>query len=262
MPKEMTLRQELFRVMWGSEQCADALAASHPGETKNLIDALSPLGHAHLCLTLQRKDHQMYALPWDMRGICDPSGETHTSQYLNGDDVRKTIREAQDTKRLTTSLRADNSAYTQEGRNVFFRLAILPPLPEVEDQSEKFQDEEHRVSLQGEKTIPSVTGTEQDTDGQSNKYRHCSILASPNVLSHPYENVNRQACASVSETDPVTAAGKPEHASPSSRETEVVRMQSIRHAYKSRGLSYTAISVATKNQKYIRAIYYKVAEIH
>ncbi|GFO29338.1 hypothetical protein PoB_005584300 [Plakobranchus ocellatus] len=75
-------------------QCADALAATHPGETKNLIDALTLLGYAHQCLTLQRKDHQRYALPWDMRGICDPSGETHTSQYLYGDDIRKTIWEA------------------------------------------------------------------------------------------------------------------------------------------------------------------------
>ncbi|GFO19385.1 hypothetical protein PoB_004589000 [Plakobranchus ocellatus] len=56
-------------------RCADAFAASHPGETKNLIDALTLLGHAHQRLTLRRKDHQRYALPWDMRGICEPSGE-------------------------------------------------------------------------------------------------------------------------------------------------------------------------------------------
>ncbi|GFO38922.1 transposon ty3-i Gag-Pol polyprotein [Plakobranchus ocellatus] len=86
-------------------------------------------------------------------------------------------------------------------------------------------------------------GTEQDADGQSNRRPHCSILASPKVLSHTYENVDRQACASVSETDPATAAGKPEHASPSSRETEVVGMQSIRHAFKSRGLSDTATNL-------------------
>ncbi|GFR64724.1 hypothetical protein ElyMa_000184900 [Elysia marginata] len=50
-------------------RCADKLAASHPAETKQLIDALILLGHAHHCLTLQRKDHQRYALPWDIRGI-------------------------------------------------------------------------------------------------------------------------------------------------------------------------------------------------
>ncbi|GFN94165.1 hypothetical protein PoB_002067100 [Plakobranchus ocellatus] len=49
-----------------------------------------------------------------MRGICDPSGETHTSQYLYGEDVTKTIWEAQETKCLTTSLRADNRAYKQK----------------------------------------------------------------------------------------------------------------------------------------------------
>ncbi|GFO36447.1 acyl-CoA thioesterase 9, mitochondrial [Plakobranchus ocellatus] len=62
--------------------------------------------------------------------------------------------------------------------------------------------------------------TEQDTEGQSNELPHCSILDSSNVLSYPYENVDRQACASLSETDPLTAAGKPEHSSPSSQETE------------------------------------------
>ncbi|GFO38891.1 reverse transcriptase [Plakobranchus ocellatus] len=90
---------------------------------------------------------------------------------------------------------------------------------------------------------PKRHGTEQDTDRQSNRRPHCSILASSNVLFHPYENVDRQASASVIETDHLTAAGKPEHASPSSREMEVVGTQSIRHAYKSRGLSDTATNL-------------------
>jgi|GEM_PF-7048075 len=92
-------------------QCADVLAKSDPTLTKQLIDALALLGHAHQCITLQRKDRQKYALPWDIRGICDPSQEMSqsSSKYLYGNDLKKALKDAKESKSLTSSLRTDYS---------------------------------------------------------------------------------------------------------------------------------------------------------
>ncbi|XP_012934980.1 uncharacterized protein LOC106011106 [Aplysia californica] len=100
-------------------QCADELAKSDPALTKRLIDALALLGHAHKCLTLQRKDRQKYALPSDIRAICDPSVEENaeTSKFLYGDDVKKALKEAKESKRLTSSLKADYTPYSFKRRS-------------------------------------------------------------------------------------------------------------------------------------------------
>ncbi|GFO23712.1 hypothetical protein PoB_005021700 [Plakobranchus ocellatus] len=72
MPKEVTLFSKLTAIQsyWGKERSGDRAMCGctcrlpRRGETRNLFDALTLLGHAHQCLTLQRRG-------MNFRGICE-----------------------------------------------------------------------------------------------------------------------------------------------------------------------------------------------
>ncbi|GFR63214.1 hypothetical protein ElyMa_001890100 [Elysia marginata] len=96
---------------------AVALAVEHLHDLKDqapslqkplgsLLDAVSLLGHTHQHLTAFRKDAQRYALPRDFKDVCNV--EASDSKFLYGDDIKKSLREAKEDKRLTYSLRLTN----------------------------------------------------------------------------------------------------------------------------------------------------------
>ncbi|GFS09447.1 hypothetical protein ElyMa_003037900 [Elysia marginata] len=76
----------------------------------------SLLGHTHQHLTAFRKDAQRYALPRDFKDVCNV--EASDSKFLYGDDIKKSLREAKEDKRLTysQSLQFDNSPKRQKTR--------------------------------------------------------------------------------------------------------------------------------------------------
>lgn len=71
----------------------------------HLLNAISFLGHTSQSMTVFRRDSQRYALPGDFKGICDARIED--TKFLYGNDVKKTLREAREDKRLTYSLKDD-----------------------------------------------------------------------------------------------------------------------------------------------------------
>jgi len=111
-------------------RCADKLASESAGEGKealsNLTDAMVLLGHTHKSLSQQRRDLQRYALPVDFRALCDSSvstGTTTASDWLYGDDIKTSLKEAREQRRLTTSLREGQKSTYNNNRGHFLGRA-------------------------------------------------------------------------------------------------------------------------------------------
>lgn len=70
-----------------------------------LTDALALLGHTQQALTKLRLEAQRPSLPYDIRGICDKTVDPSDSSLLYGEDVKRSMKEARENKRLTSTLR-------------------------------------------------------------------------------------------------------------------------------------------------------------
>lgn len=98
-------------------KCATKLAQSNTELTKPLLDALTMLGRAHQCMTMQRKDQQKSSMPADLKALGDPTdaSTSSSSPYLYGDDIKKKIKELKEQKSLLASLK-DQPKYSHHRR--------------------------------------------------------------------------------------------------------------------------------------------------
>lgn len=89
-------------------KCVDKMAGRGNDEMKELLDGLTFLGHAFQCLSMHRRDLQKYALPSDIRGICDLSESCQPpSDLLYGNEVKRLMKEAREQNRFSMSSKRD-----------------------------------------------------------------------------------------------------------------------------------------------------------
>ncbi|XP_012945501.1 uncharacterized protein LOC106013680 [Aplysia californica] len=114
--KYTSIQKTIAKATTAVAQCADLLVKD--GESKRpivqkLLDVISILGHSQQKITSRRKEAQRWALPMNMKGICDvPIDGT---KFLYGDDIKKTIHDANEQRKMVqfSSPRATHAnAYT------------------------------------------------------------------------------------------------------------------------------------------------------
>ncbi|GFO18147.1 tigger transposable element-derived protein 6 [Plakobranchus ocellatus] len=129
---------------------------------KALTDAISFLGHAQENITIQRKEGQRPAVPFEAQGICDMPSDGH--DWLYGDDVEKKMREAREQKKLTSSCaprhtnkrghflgasRANHtSSFYAKNRNSLMAYALLSFIkkyPHIRKITQKYSETGHSM---------------------------------------------------------------------------------------------------------------------
>ena len=72
----------------------------------SLTDAMILLGHTQKSVTNLRRDLMRYVLPPDFKTLCDTTTEA-SNTLLYGDDIKQSLKDAQEHRRLTASLQQE-----------------------------------------------------------------------------------------------------------------------------------------------------------